>query len=33
VIIETLRGLDMSYPKTTPGRRKELLGYRKLLDA
>jgi PPK2 family polyphosphate:nucleotide phosphotransferase len=33
VIIETLRGLDMSYPKTTPERRKELLGYRKLLDA
>lgn len=31
-LIEALRGLDMSYPRTTPARREELLEYRKLLQ-
>ncbi len=31
IIIETMRGLDLAYPKTTPQRRRELLDIRKQL--
>jgi hypothetical protein len=31
IILDTLEGLDMSYPKTTPERRQELLSIREQL--
>jgi hypothetical protein len=31
IVLDTLRGLDMAYPKTSPQHRKELLAIRKQL--
>jgi hypothetical protein len=33
IILDTLEGLDMHYPKTTPERHQELLSIRKQLTA
>jgi len=33
IILETLEGLDMRYPETTPERRAELAAMRKALVA
>ena len=32
VVLDTLKSLKMSYPKSDPARRKELLRIRKLLE-
>jgi hypothetical protein len=32
IVVDTLEGLNMSYPKTTPERHKELLSIRKQLE-
>jgi hypothetical protein len=32
VVVDTLKALKMSYPKTSPERRKELLSIRKQLE-
>jgi hypothetical protein len=31
IVVETLKGLDMAYPRPDPARRKELLALRRLL--
>jgi hypothetical protein len=32
IVLDTLEGLNMSYPKTTPERHKELLSIREQLE-